>query len=353
MVRTPPHVNDDDNKEDAVVSISEVAESAGVSRTTVSHTLSGKRPVSNAVRQRVLDAMQSLGYVPSRTAQNLATGQTRILALVVPDIGNGFFAELAKGVEATAVQRGYNVILCTTGFDQEREMQYLNMIKSRAVDGIVYAAGSPPTDEELARLLGTMPLIFVDEEIPGTVFGSVVSDNYEGGRLVAEHLLKLGHRGAVVLSVEGDPATSDRRVAGFTDAWIAAGMDAPLRGVGDYTGERGRAAIRPHLDALRSGEATAVFATNDLMAFGVLNELRSAGIRVPEDVSVVGFDDAPAAGYSYPGLSTVRQNVLGLGSTATNALLDALERRERPSGEQISLPVQFIERDTTAARRDR
>lgn len=330
-----------------MVSISEVAAYAGVSPTTVSHTLSGKRPVSAPVRERVLQAMRSLGYQPSRTAQNLALGTTRVIALVVPDIGNGYFAELAKGVEATAVDRGYNVILCTTGFDHARELQYLNMVRSRAVDGVVYAAGAPPTDSQLAALMGGLPLIFVDEEIPDTAFGSVVSDNYEGGRMVAEHLLDLGHRNAVVLSVEGEPVTSERRVAGFTDAWIAAGMPAPLTGVGDYTEERGHDAIRPHVEALRQRAATAVFATNDLMAFGVLNELRVAGLRVPEDVSLVGFDDSPAAHYGFPGLTTVRQHVLSLGETATNALLDALERREQPAADQVVLPVDLIVRQST------
>lgn len=333
-----------------MVSITEVAEHAGVSSTTVSHTLSGKRPVSPEVRDRVLESMSTLGYVPSRSAQNLALGNTRIIALVVPDIGNGYFAELAKGVEATAVERGYNVILCTTGFDHAREMQYLTMIRSRAVDGILYAAGAPPTDRELAALLGDLPLMFVDEEIPDTIFGSVVSDNYQGGRCVAEHLIGLGHRSAVVLSVEGNPVTSERRVAGFVDYWRAAGLPDPLTGVGDYTEERGRSAIRPSLQALTTGSATAVFATNDLMAFGVINELRSVGIRVPEDVSVVGFDDSPAARYSYPGLTTVRQDVLGLGRTATDTLLDALERRERPAAVQVTLPVMLVERQTTARR---
>lgn len=334
-----------------MVSISDVAALAGVSPTTVSHALSGKRPVSPALRGRVTEAMRNLGYAPSRTAQNLALGTTRIIALVVPDIGNGYFAELAKGVEATAVDRGYNVILCTTGFDHEREVQYLGMIRSRAVDGLVYAAGAPPTDPELAQLLGDVPLIFVDEEIPGTTSGSIVSDNYEGGRQVAHHLLELGHRSALVLSVEGAPVTSERRVAGFNDAWAAAGMPTPLAGQGQYTEERGRLAVRPHLKALRDGVATAVFATNDLMALGVMNELRTAGIDVPREVSVVGFDDSPAAHYSYPGLTTVRQDVLGLGERATNSLIDALERLERPSPEQIKLPVELIVRQTTAPRR--
>ena len=211
-----------------MVSIDAVAELAGVSPTTVSHALSGKRKVSSEVKARVFAAMTELDYVPSRPAQNLALGVTRTLALMVPDIGNGYFAELAKGVERAAADRGYNVILCTTGFDYAREVQYLEMINSRAVDGVVYAAGvyaadTPPTDKELQGLLSGMPMVFVDEEIEGTQFTAVVSDNEAGGRLVAEHLLELGHQTALVISVDGEPVSSVLRTRGFLDAWMAAG----------------------------------------------------------------------------------------------------------------------------------
>ena len=119
-----------------MVSIADVAEKAGVSPTTVSHALSGKRKVSDAVKQRVEQAMALLDYVPSRSAQNLALGMTRILAVLVPDIGNGYFAQLAKGAEAAAVARGYNILICGTGYDNAREVQYLEMIHSRTVDGV-------------------------------------------------------------------------------------------------------------------------------------------------------------------------------------------------------------------------
>lgn len=333
-----------------MVSIADVAQAAGVSPTTVSHALSGKRKVSPDIVSRVREAMDRLGYQPSRTAQNLARGTTRILAVAVPDIGNSYFAELAKGVEATAIARGYNVILCTTGFDLEKEMQYLEMIRSRAVDGIVYSAGSPPTNSEVHRVLGDMPLVFVDEEIVGTDFPSVVSDNDKGARLVARHLLDLGHRSALLLVMPGNNATSIRRLEGFRDVWGQAGAEFAIV-KSDLTEQGGRKAVLPHIEALRSGEITTIFALNDFMAIGAINQLRKEGIDVPGQVSVVGFDDVSAGSYCYPPLTTVRQNVLGLGVAATTALIDSLEGVKPLTGEQVVLPVELVIRESTGPRR--
>jgi LacI family transcriptional regulator len=341
-----------------MVSITAVAEMAGVSPTTVSHALSGKRKVSREVKARVFAAMSELDYVPSRPAQNLALGVTRTLALMVPDIGNGYFAELAKGVESAAADRGYNVILCTTAFDQAREVQYLEMVNSRAVDGVVYAAGvyaahAPPTDKELRGLLSGMPMVFVDEEIEGTQFTAVVSDNEAGGRLAAEHLLELGHESALVIGVAGEPVSSVLRTRGFLETWTAAGGQVVQNNRGDFTEQSGRIAAEHYLDALRGGTFTAIFAQNDLMALGLINTLRTQQVRVPEDVSVIGFDDIPAARYSYPALTTVRQDAVALGMTATTMIIESLEAKEPMGGEHLLLPVELVARDSTARRAER
>ncbi len=224
------------------------------------------------------------------------------------------------------------------------------MIDSRAVDGIVYAAGAPPTDTELRHLLGTLPLIFVDEEIEGTKFTSVVSDNEAGGRIAAEHLLELGHRSALMISVGGDPVSSARRTKGFLSSWTAAGGRCVQSRSGDFTEESGERAAELHLAALASGEITAVFAHNDLMAIGVIT-LRTHGVNVPDAVSVIGFDDIPAVRYSFPALTTVRQDVLTLGTTATNVIIDSLESATPMDGSQMRLPIELIARDSTAQRR--
>lgn len=332
-----------------MVSILDVATRAGVSPTTVSHALSGKRKVSDTVRTRVLAAMGELGYAPSRTAQNLAIGRTRILGLVVPDISNGFFAELAKGVERTAMDDRYNVILCTTGFDHAREMLYLEMVKSRAVDGIVYAAGSPPSTSELARVLGDLPLVLVDEEIPGATVSAFVSDNLEGGRLAARYLLGLGHRRALVVAGSEGLVSSRQRVDGFTQAWLAGGGHSPPTAVGGFTEDGGRDAVQAYVDAMARGEVTAVFAANDLMALGVLDVMRGAGLDCPGDVSVLGFDDIGLARYARPRLTTVRQDVAALGSAAATALIRALEGTAELDENRHVLPVELVLRESTSS----
>jgi len=331
-----------------MVSIADVAARAGVSPTTVSHTLSGKRTVSASVRERVESAMRELGYVPSRTAQNLAMGRTRVLGLVVPDISNGFFAELAKGVEEAAIQRRYNVILCTTGFDHARELLYLQMIRSRAVDGVVYASGSPPSVSELTDALGDLPLVLVDEDVPGASATGFVSDNALGGRLAAEYLLSLGHRGALVLAGGDDLESSRLRVEGFCTAWRDVRGTAPEVVRGGFTEDGGRTAVEPYLDRMRDGSVTAVFAANDVMALGVLDALHDAGLDCPRDVSVLGFDDIGPARHARPRLTTVRQDVAGLGSAAATALVAALEGERELDLQRHILPVELIVRESTA-----
>lgn len=332
-----------------VVSIADVASLAGVSPTTVSHALSGKRPVSSVVHERVMAAMDQLGYTPSRAAQSLASGRTRVVGLVVPDIGSAYFAELAKGVERAAVDAGYNVLLCTTGFDHEREVHALEMIRSRAVDGVIYAAGAPPTGSELTRLLGGLPLVLVDEEIPGASATVFASDNEAGGRLSAEHLLALGHRRAVILEANAGLVSSESRVRGFTQAWATGGGEQPAIAVGGFTDEGGRNAIRPLLSEIRSGEYTAIFAVNDLMALGAAETISTSGISIPSAISIVGFDDILAARYAQPPLTTVRQSVSMLGGSATEALLSALESTTPLDGRRHILPVELVVRASTTA----
>ena len=334
-----------------MVSIADVAKLAGVSPTTVSHALSGKRKVSPDVQARVRAAVEELGYTPGRTAQSLASGRTRILGLIVPDIGNGYFAELAQGVEQSATLGGYNVLLCTTGFDHERERQALEMIRSRAVDGVVYAAGAPPSNSELSRLLGNLPLVLVDEEIAGAEVTAFVSDNRTGGELAAKHLLELGHREVFVLEANADLVSSRERVRGFCEVWTAAGAPAPRVVSGGFTHQGGRTAIEPHGEAFTSGGYTGLFAVNDLMALGAVDHLTSIGIEIPRDVSVVGFDDIIPTRYSRPRLTTVRQDVAALGGAAVDALVAELNQTGELDGRRHVYPVELVVRDSTSAPR--
>lgn len=335
------------------VSIGDVARLAGVSRTTVSHVISGKRPVSDAVEGRVRSAMAELGYAPSRMAQNLASGTTRTMGLLVPDIGNGFFADIAKGVERTAIAGGYNMLLCNTGWNLERELFYLETLKSRAVDGVVYAAGVPAATSQLTGLLGGLPVVAVDEELDDMAQVTVVSDNRVGGRLAAEHLAALGHTRALVAGATEGLASSRLRVEGFSEAWFERTGRAPLVAEGTFEVASGYRLAQEHLGALRDGEVTAVFCLNDMVAFGLMQALSENGIDVPGSCSVVGFDDVFAARHVGPGLTTVRQDAVGLGEVAAGLLLEILENGEAlPRGVRV-LPVDLVERRSTGGARSR
>lgn len=327
-------------------SIKDVARVAGVSPTTVSHTLSGKRRVSDELAARVRAAMEELEYAPSRSARNLALGTTQIIGLLVPDIGNAFFAELAKGVEEVASREGYNVIIGNIGFDHSRGLSYLGMIRARAVDGIVYAAGSPVTDDEMSQVIGKMPLVLVDEVVSGSQAPLVTSENRRGGQIAAEHLLALGHRDAVVLAAPAELITGSDRVDGFVDAWVAGGGTVRHTAVGGFTAQGGELAIRDVAAMFHDRIATAVFAVNDEMAIGALRELRAQGISVPDQVSVVGFDDIRSARDVTPALTTVRQDMAGLGARAAEILLHLLsDSHNEPYGRTV--PVQLIDREST------
>lgn len=330
-------------------SIKDVARVAGVSVTTVSHTLSGKRRVSEELAARVRAAMKELDYEPSRSARNLALGTTQIIGLLVPDIGNAFFAELAKGVEQAASRAGYNVIIGNMGFDHSRGLSYLGMIRARAVDGIVYAAGSPFTDAEISQVIGTIPLVLVDEEVAGSHAPLVTSENRRGGQLAADHLLSLGHRDAVVLAAPPELVTGSDRVDGFIDAWFAGGGRVHSIVGGGFTAEGGERAIRTVMPLFRDGTASAVFAVNDEMAMGALRELRAQGIDVPRTVSVVGFDDVRSARDVVPSLTSVRQDMAGLGERAAEILLGLLsDGPSEPRG--LTVPVELVVRESSSRR---
>lgn len=326
------------------VSIKDVAHAAGVSPTTVSHVLSGHRPVNESTAARVRRVVSTMGYVPASLARSLQAGSTSVIGLLVPDISNGFFADLAKGVEDAAHEHGYSVILCNTNFDRDREDHYLNLIRGRFIDAMVYAAGSAPSSKRIESLLGNFPIALVDENVTGFRTAlAAAADHSTGGRLVGTHLTELGHRRVLLLTGPADLPSSRERVAGFLETFK--GEAAEL--VGDFREGSGRRLIE---ESLRGGkpEYTAVFAGNDLMAFGAMVALRSRGIEVPREVSVVGFDDIPAAALSYPSLTTVRQPAYDIGRTATTQLLQYVGRGEVPPASRHLLPVELRVRDSTA-----
>ncbi|NGO10429.1 LacI family transcriptional regulator [Streptomyces sp. HC44] len=330
-------------------SIKDVAAAAGVSATTVSHVLSGNRPVNEQTAARVRSVVNRLGYVPASLARSLQAGSTSVIGLLIPDISNTFFAELAKGAEDAAHDLGYGLILCNTEFDADREDRYLGMIRSRFIDGMVYASGSPPSRRRLEALMGKFPIALADEEVEGLERALIATADHEaGGRLVGEHLRALGHRRALMLTGPRALRSSVARANGFVRAFQGEVVEC----VGDFKEASGYRLVAERLKEGGSKEGgldcTAVFAANDLMAFGALTALREAGLSVPQDVSVVGFDDIRAASLAHPPLTTVHQPAYDVGRTATAQLLQYVTRGEVPPASRHTLPVELKVRGSTA-----
>ncbi|GAB2832157.1 LacI family DNA-binding transcriptional regulator [Lentzea nigeriaca] len=326
-------------------SIKDVAAAADVSPTTVSHVLSGRRPVAEETAARVRSVVNRLGYVPASLARSLQAGFTSVVGLLIPDISNAFFADLAKGAEDAAHDLGYSLILCNTEFDPEREDRYLGMIRSRFIDGMVYAAGSPPSRQRLEALLGSFPIALADEEVEGLEGALIATADHEaGGRFVGNHLRELGHRRALALTGPRGLKSSTARASGFRQAFRG---DVVER-IGDFKESSGHRLVAEFLAEQRNLDATAIFAANDLMAFGAIAALREAGLAVPRDVSVVGFDDIRVASLSSPALTTVRQPAYDVGRTATAQLLQYAARGAVPPASRHTLPVELQVRDSTA-----
>jgi DNA-binding LacI/PurR family transcriptional regulator len=328
-------------------SIKDVAREAGVSTATVSHVVNNTRYVSEEVRARVLGAVERCGYYPNAHARSLASGRSQTLGLVVSDISNPFFPELIKSIEAAAFERGYDLMLSNTNYDPDRTSHYVRRFIERKVAGVVVM-----TSELDKALLGELAsrdvsVVFLDLGKPG-VHMSNLSVNYESGIEEAiGHLVALGHKEIAFVSGPEHLRSAARRLEAFRNSMRRHLPHArPLFYRGDFKLDGGRRAAAEMLAAAAS-RPTAVLAANDLMALGVMAELRAAGLQIPRDVSVIGFDDIAFAASAEPPLTTVCLPRVELGRRAVEALMTNVEHPER-RGVQVNIPTYLITRASTA-----
>jgi len=329
--------------------IRDVAEQAGVSVATVSHVINGTHYVSAELTQRVLDAVEKLGYRPNRLAQALSRKVIPLVALIVPDISNPYWSQVARAVQDVTDEHNYSVIVCSTDGVLERELRFLSSL-SGWISGLILHPYRAPY-EHYSRSIGSDVAVVIlgdflmAEERPGN-WDNVLGDNEGGARAAVEHLLELGHRRiAFIQGPEGTPS-STRRLAGFRDALESAGVpiDESLLIPGDYTREAGRAGIVKLLEA--DHPPTAVFCANDLVALGVLEAAQQRGCRVPQDLSVVGFDDIDEARRASPSLTTVVGPPQRLGKVVGDTLIERLKGRTEPR--RIKLSCSLVLRESTA-----
>jgi LacI family transcriptional regulator len=337
--------------------ISDVAKRAGVSTMTVSRVINGSGYSSQETRTRVEAAIAELGYVPNALARQLRSKRTKTLALVLSDISNPFFTTIARGVEDVAVRHGFSVMYCNTDESEKQEAQYLLMLVERQVDGVLLVpAGRSGTSFGLLQA-HRMPVVVLDRRVARHDVDSVRCDSEAGAYALTRHLIELGHRRIAVLTGRRSISTSIDRVAGCRRALEEAGLalDDEMVRYGGFTFGNlhqadGYRMARSVLESV-AGRPTAIFAVNNFIAFGAIRALHEAGIRVPEDMSVVAFDDLPAEWVSEPFLTVAAQPAYEIGRRGAAMLLDRLSGARVARNESVVLPFELIFRRSSAAPR--
>jgi LacI family transcriptional regulator len=333
-----------------VSTIHDVAKRAGVAPITVSRVVNKNGYVSEEKRKRVETAILELNYIPNALGPSLRSKRTQTLALVLSDITNPFWTTVARGVEDAANKHGYHVIMGNTDESPEKQEEYLIFLQKKQVDGFLIVPTSTNSSTLLRRL--RVPFVVLDRRIPDDSVDTVRGDSIGGAYELTKHLLQLGHRHIAIITGRRDHSTACDRVAGFQQALEEFGLaDVPQHvHWGDFNPETG---YEYTWQALRtSPRPTAIFATNNFIAIGTMLALREAGIQVPEQMSVVAFDDLPAAITFDPFLTVAAQPAYEMGQQATEMLLSRLAGNGPPTHQEIVLPVEIIVRKSSGKKPD-
>lgn len=336
----------------------DVARRAGVSPMTVSNVVNGRPHVATATRDRVLAAVEELGYRVNTTARNLRQGRTGVIGLAVPEIDRPYFGLLASWIIQRAALRGLDVVVEQTGSRREAEMAAIQKARLRSYDGLLLHA-SQLANEDATLLRGDYPIVVLGERAYAQPVDHVVMGNREGGRLAAHHLVARGCRHVVMVGGRvhaPDPHAADvLRTQGFLEGLTASALARSAHGEGgvdrvwpaDWTTEAGRRVVSPLLAALP--EVDGIFGATDSLALGVLRGLADAGRRVPDEVAMVGFDDVPAASWSVPSLTSLSPDHEAMAEAAVDLLVSRIGgSRSADDYCEVVADVRLVERESTA-----
>lgn len=331
-----------------MVTRDDVARLAGVSPATVSYVINnGPRPVAAETRDKVLRIIRQLDYHPSAVARNLRMQRTSTLGLVLPDTQNPYFSEVARGIETVAFENNYTVILCHSAYSLERELEYIDTLQMQRVAGVIFIPATANMDAYDKLVSYGVPTVVLDRFVVGHKVNAVVVDNFRGGYIATEHLIKLGHTriGAIARPVE--LSHSQQRVQGYLAALKDYGIpiEEQLIASGGYWLENGRKAFNQLMQV--NPRPTAIFAYNDIMAIGALRAAHQFGLSVPRDFSIVGFDDIPEADFTCPALTTVSQAKLNMGRRGAELLLRLVNGEPVSTENEPMLGVKLVVREST------
>lgn len=300
---------------------------ANVSTATVSKVLNKKdQHISDATRNRILEIVKRENYRPNMVAKSLKMKKSNSIGIIVPDITNLFFAEMAKGIEDAAGKLGYSVILCNSDNNSDKEEKYLNILQEKMVDGIILTS----SDNEMSTYMkvNKVPVIFLDRNIDADGnFARIMIDNKEAGYTATKHLIDKGCKKIGFISSNNKKYASFDRFIGYKNALLDNGhdVDEKLIYLGDFSIENG---YHSSMELIKTNDLDGVFCGNDYIAIGVINALRENNIRIPEEVKVVGFDDISILRYMKPSITTIRQPIYEMGKEAVNILNSILEKKD-------------------------
>jgi LacI family transcriptional regulator len=331
------------------VTIHDVAAEAGVSFGTVSRVINNDIHVKKETRERVLDVVEKLNYVANRQARSLAGGKTNSIGVLVPDLGTVYIGEIIRGIDAELSLADMDLILYTTHRTPTKESNYVANLASGMVDGLLMVLPRQPQDLVKTMQKRHFPFVLIDHQGTGQDCPAVGAMNWSGGFTATEYLIELGHKRIGFITGSMDLGCAVDRLAGYHSALKTYHLDkAPeLVFEGDFSQPDGYVGASALLDL--ADPPSAIFASNDVMAMGVMDAVRYRGLRVPDDISVVGFDDIPQASLVRPALTTINQPLEKMGRVAAQVLLSMLENPEKEIA-RIELPTHLVIRDSCARR---
>ena len=329
-----------------MVTIRDVASKAEVSIATVSRVVNGNRPVHPDIRDRVLKAIQELDYRPNYLARGLRQRNTCMIGLIIPDNSNPFYAEVARAIEDAGFASGYSVILCNSDLSEEKQQAYVDVLLSHKIDGVILIDMKFAAPEPLERIVAeNIPVVLANIDTLVPTVDQVLVDNHQGGYLAGQYLVRLNHRRIGCITYSQPFSYTSLRIIGFRQALSEGGIELTAEDftIGNGRYESGYKAMQELLQ--RIPDLTAVFVFNDLMALGAMNALHAQGIRVPEDISIIGYDNIFYASTFEPALTTIAQPITEIGQECIALLLERIQQPEKQPT-QITLPVELIERSS-------
>lgn len=327
--------------------IKDIAKKAGVSYSTVSRALNDYPEVNKQTKKKILKIAMEMQYQPNALARGLVKKETKTIGLLIPDITNPFYPELAKGVEDAANEAGYSIFLCNTNWSEKREENYLAVLQQKHIDGLIMSPSSDATEHLQYISSSGLKVVFIDSKIQIVNCTSIIINNARGGQMATEHLIQKGHKDIAFIGGQQDNFPTQERLKGYRSALNDFNIQINKNHIqfGNYSRESGYNIMCYLLKSDK--KPTAVFAANDVIALGVIQAIKKFELSIPSDIAVVGFDGIEYASLPEIQLSTISQPIYEMGKISLNTLINQLSKNEQTISQLIMLEPELIIRGTS------